>query len=68
MKNYIAIVTEENSPLKGQIFASTKGNLIYKGMNKDEFFNDVELKQCYSFEVREIETVFLDKSKRRILN
>lgn len=54
MKNYIAIVTEENSPIKGQIFATTKGNSKYSNMSKERFYEEIMYNQCYSFEIREI--------------
>lgn len=53
MRNYKAVVTESVAPILGKVFASTKGNLKYSGMSKDEFQKSIENNQCYGFEIVE---------------
>lgn len=52
-KHFKTVVTELGPPTLGKVFATTKGNLKYSGMSKEEFRLAVEDNQCYEFEIVE---------------
>jgi predicted RNA-binding protein with EMAP domain len=54
MKNYIAIVTEETAPNKGQIIANTKSSIQYKGMTKKQFIEATKYISAHTITIKEM--------------